>query len=131
MKTLREYHTFYLVLDVLLLADVFEKFHRTMLDSHGLDCLHFPSLPSMTLQLALKVTGVELELISGPNIYLMIESGIRGGLTMSHSDTPRPTFQRCPTTDRISPPPTYSIWIANHSIAHARLILYPSADSVL
>ena len=81
MKTLGEYHRFYLVLDVLLLADVFEKFRRTMLDSHGLDCLHFPSLPSMTLQLALKVTDVQLELISDPNIYLMIESGIRGGLS--------------------------------------------------
>ena len=43
--------------------------------------MHFPSLPSMTLQLALKVTDVELELITDPNIYLMIESGIRGGLS--------------------------------------------------
>ena len=51
------------------------------MNSHGLDCLHFPSLPSMTLQLSLKVTGVELELISDPNIYLMIESAIRGGLS--------------------------------------------------
>ena len=30
-----------------------------LLSAHGLDCLHFPSLPSMTLQLALKVTDVE------------------------------------------------------------------------
>ena len=35
----------------------------------------------MTLQLALKVTGVELGLITDPNIYLMIESGIRGSLS--------------------------------------------------
>ena len=35
----------------------------------------------MTLQLALKVTDVELEVITDPNIYLMIESGIRGGLS--------------------------------------------------
>ena len=81
MTSLKQYHDFYLTLDVLLLADVFEKFRRTMMDSHGLDCLHFPSLPSMTLQMALKVTGVELELISDSNIYLMIESAIRGGLS--------------------------------------------------
>jgi len=68
-----------LVLGVLLLADVFEKFRHAMLNAHGLDCLHFPSLPSMTLQMALKVTGVELELVSDANIYPMIESGIRGG----------------------------------------------------
>jgi len=78
MNTLRDWHDFYLTLDVLLLTDVFENFRRTMLSAHGLDCLHFPSLPSMTLQLALKVTDVELELITDPNIYLMIESGIRG-----------------------------------------------------
>jgi len=81
MNTLREYHDFYLTLDVLLLVDVFEKFRHSMLKSHALDCLHFPSLPSMTLQMALKVTGVEMELISDSNIYLMIESAIRGGLS--------------------------------------------------
>ena len=35
----------------------------------------------MTLQLALKVTGVELELFTDLDMYLMIESGIRGGLS--------------------------------------------------
>ena len=80
-KTMKDYHDHYLTLDVTLLADVFENFRRTMLSAHGLDCLHFPSLPSMTLQLALKVTDVQLELITDPNIYLMIESGIRGGLS--------------------------------------------------
>ena len=81
MRSLRDWHDFYLTLDVLLLTDVVQKFRLTMLNAHGLDCLHFPSLPSMTLQLALKITNVELELISDPNVYLMIESGIRGGLS--------------------------------------------------
>ena len=35
----------------------------------------------MTLQLASKVTDVKLELITDPEIYLMIESAIRGGLS--------------------------------------------------
>jgi len=80
MNTIRDWHDFYLTIDVLLLTDVFENVRRTMLSAHELDCLHFPSFPSMTLQLALNVTDVELELITDPNIYLMIESGIRGGL---------------------------------------------------
>jgi len=66
---------------VLLLADVFEAFRHTIIDAHGLNCLHFPSLPSMTLQLALKVIDVELELITDPDIHLMIESAIRGALS--------------------------------------------------
>jgi len=81
MTTLRDWHHFYLQLDVLLLADVFEAFRHTMIDAHGLGCLHFPSLPSMTLQLVLKVTDVELEFVTDSDIYLMIESAIRGGLS--------------------------------------------------
>jgi len=81
MTSLHDWHHFYLLLDVLLFADVFEAFSYTMIDAHGLDCLHFPSLPSMTLQLVLKVTDVELELITDPDIYVMIESAIRGGLS--------------------------------------------------
>ena len=81
MTTLSDWHHFYILLDVLLLADVFEAFRHMMIDACGLDCLHFTRLPSMTLQLALKVTDVELELITEPDIYLMIESAIRGGLS--------------------------------------------------
>jgi len=35
----------------------------------------------MTLQMALKITDVELDLITHPDMYLMFESGIRGGLS--------------------------------------------------
>ena len=70
MKTLWDLHDFYLTLNVLLLADVFEAFRRTRYQANNLDCPHFPSLPSLTLQLALKVTGVELELITDPSIYV-------------------------------------------------------------
>ena len=52
-----------------------------MYNAHGLECLHFPSLPSFTLQMALKMTAVELELMEDSEIYLMIESAIRGGLS--------------------------------------------------
>jgi len=71
MNTLRDWHDFYLTLDVLLLTDVFEKFRWTM-QKIRTDWTA-SSRPSMTL----KVTDVEMELISDPNIYLMIESGIQ------------------------------------------------------
>jgi len=74
---------FYL-LNMLLLANVFEAFRHTIIDVHGLDCLHFLSLHSMTLQLSLKVTDVELELITDPDIYLMIESAIQLSYIAQH-----------------------------------------------
>ena len=81
IMTLCNWHHFYLRLVVLLLADVSQVFRCTMIGSHKLDCLHCPGLPSMMLQLILKVAEVELELINDPNIYLMIECGIHGGLS--------------------------------------------------
>ena len=81
IMTLCNWHHFYLRLDVLLLADVSRVFGRTIIGSHKLDCMHCPSLPSVMLQLMLKVTEVELELINDPNIYLMIECGLHSGLS--------------------------------------------------
>ena len=43
-----------------------------MYNAHGLDCLHLPSLPSFTLQMALKMTAVELELIEDSEILSLI-----------------------------------------------------------
>ena len=45
MNTMGDYHNFYLKTDVLLLANVFEKFISTCLDYYGLDpCHYFSSL---------------------------------------------------------------------------------------
>jgi len=79
--TLRHYHDLYLLMDVELLCDVFENFRQTMITDIGLDCLYFPSLPNMTLQIALKKTDARLDLITDGVMYLTIESGIRGGIS--------------------------------------------------
>ena len=76
-KTLGEYHDLYLKTDVLLLCDVFEKFIKTCLNYYGLDPCHFSS-PGLSWDAMLKMTGIELELISNINIHLFIEKGRRG-----------------------------------------------------
>jgi len=70
-----------------------------MYRANNLDCLHFPSLPNLTLQLALKVTGVELELITDPSIYVMIEVGIRGGLSYVSQRHAKANFTAMPDYD--------------------------------
>ena len=43
------------------------------------------SAPGLAWDATLKITKVELELLSDPDMFLMIESGIRGGIaTISH-----------------------------------------------
>jgi len=62
-----------------------ENFRHPIYSQHGLDCLHFIILSLLAWTCALKYTEAELELISDPDIYLMIESNMRGGIaTISH-----------------------------------------------
>ena len=63
MKYLVDYHDHYLEKDVLLLADVFEKFTDTCLNFFGLDRCHYFSSPRLSWKMMLKMTGVKLEQI--------------------------------------------------------------------
>ena len=64
--------------DVLLLADVFEKFIATCLKFYGLDPCHYFSSPGLSWDAMLKMTDIKLEKISDIDKYLFIEKGLRG-----------------------------------------------------
>ena len=52
---------------------------------YGLDPVWYFSAPGLAWDAAFKITKVQLELLSDPDMLLMIESGIRGGIaTISH-----------------------------------------------
>ncbi|XP_053205831.1 uncharacterized protein LOC128390178 [Panonychus citri] len=80
--TLKDLHDVYLKTDVVLLTAVFENFRKMALTSFGIDPLHHFSSPGLTWAAALKTTAIELQIFSDVDMLLMIESGIRGGLTM-------------------------------------------------
>ena len=82
MKTLQDYHDLYNETDALLLADVFENFRNICLDNYKLDPAHYFTAPGLAWDACLKITGVELELVSDIDMLLMIEEGIRGGVSM-------------------------------------------------
>ena len=63
VNTMGDYHDLYLRTDVLLLADVLEKFIGTCLEYYGLDPCHYFSSPGLSWDAMLKMTGIELELI--------------------------------------------------------------------
>ena len=75
------YHDLYLKTDVWLLADVFEKFINICLEYYGLDTCYYFSSPGLSWDAMLKMTEIELELISDISMHLFIEKGIRGGIS--------------------------------------------------
>ena len=80
-KTIKDYHDLYLKSDVLLLADVFEKFRSTCLKHYKLDPVHYYTSPGLAWDACLKITGQHLELLSDYDMLMMFERGIRGGIT--------------------------------------------------
>ena len=83
IRNMGEYHDLYLRTDVILLANVFESFRRVSLESYGLDPSHFCTAPGLAWKACLKKTGIRLELLLDPDMLLMFERGIRGGITQS------------------------------------------------
>ena len=81
INAMDDYHDLYLKTDVLLLADVFEKFIDTCLEYYGLDPCHYFSTPGLSWDSMLKMTRIELELISDIEMYLFIEERMRRGIS--------------------------------------------------
>ena len=82
MKTMRDYHDLYLKSDVLLLSDVFENFRDVCLDNYRLDPIFYYTAPGLAWDACLKITKVELELLHDYEMLMMVEKGIRGGVSM-------------------------------------------------
>ena len=81
-ETLKDYHDIYLKTDVLLLADIFEKFRKTCIHNYNLEPVHYYTSAGMAWDTALKMTGVQLELITDIDQYKFLETAIRGGISM-------------------------------------------------
>ena len=75
------YHYLYSKTNVLLLADVFEKFINTCLEYYALEPCHYFSSPELSWDAMLKMTGIELKLISNIDTDLFIEKTMRGGIS--------------------------------------------------
>ena len=81
MKNMGDYHDNYLKKDVLLLANVFEKFIDTYLKFYKPDPCHYFSSPGLSWNAMLKLTGVKLEKISYIDMYLFFEKRRKGWIS--------------------------------------------------
>ena len=67
--------------DVILLADVFEKFVKVSIKENGINSLYCVSLPGYTCQCALKNTDNNIQTLQGKNLILLLENKIKGGIS--------------------------------------------------
>ena len=80
MNAMGDYHDVYLKTDVLLLADVFDKFRNRCLDYYGSKPFQYFFSPALSWDAMLKMIGIELEYISDIDRYSFIKKGMRGGI---------------------------------------------------
>ena len=81
IKDIGEYHDLYVRSDAAQLSDVFENFRSLCLKEYKLGPSYFVSTPGLAFEAMLKCTKVKLELLTDIDTVLMVEKGIRGGLT--------------------------------------------------
>ena len=79
-RTLGDYHDIYLKTDVLLHADIFEKFRNLCLKVYTLDPSHVYSAPNLSWESMLISTNLKLRLLQDVDMLLFFERGIRGGI---------------------------------------------------
>ena len=83
IHNLGDYHNLCLRTDVVLLASMYEAFRDTCLKRYNLDPAHICTPPRLAWKACLKCTGINLELLTDPDMLLMFERGIRGGITQA------------------------------------------------
>ena len=82
-KTFEDYHDYYLKCDVLLLTDIFENFINVCYKNYGLDPCHYFTSPGLSWDASLKMTKVNIELITDIDMYLLFEKSLRGGISIT------------------------------------------------
>ena len=109
MKNFGEYHDLYLETDVLLLADVFMNYTIMCLKDDGLDPSHYVSAPGMFNDSLYKSSGAEIKLLTDIDQYMLVEKGIRGGMSMVSQRYAKANNPQCPDYDE-SKPKSYIIY---------------------
>ena len=81
LADLGEYSDLYLKTDVLLLSDIFENFQNVTHSQFNLDPCHYYSSPELSYSAMLKMTKIQLQLITEIEELELWERATRGGVS--------------------------------------------------
>ena len=82
-KNLGDLTKFYVKGDTLQLTDVFENVIGVCMEKYGLDPSYYVTAAHLANDAMLKVKGVEIELLTDPDMYLFFEESKRGGFSLA------------------------------------------------
>ena len=85
LKTFRQFHDLYMESDVMLLADIFERFRSDSLKNYGLDPAHFATSPGLSWHACLKMTKIRLDIIRDPDMSMFIDRSGHGGVSKARN----------------------------------------------
>ena len=93
-----------------LLADFFERFHATCLEYYNLDPVHYYTTHGLACNAALRMSRVDLQLITDGDMYHYVENSIQGGISMIST--------RHAQTNSPSNPDTYDSSLPNQNLSY-------------
>jgi hypothetical protein len=80
-RNMLDYAELYCQLDTILLFEVILAFQTIIMNTFGLDCTRYISTPQLAFDCMLKTLDEPIELMSDPDMILMCENNIRGGVS--------------------------------------------------
>lgn len=80
-RNMLDYCELYCCLDVILLLEVIWSFRKVIYEAFGLDCTRYISIPQLSYDCMLKTIDTSIELLPTPEMVLMCEQNIRGGVS--------------------------------------------------
>ena len=83
MNSLDDYPGLYVQSDTLVLVDIAENFRNKYIETYDLNSAYFLSAPGLTWLASLKKNEIDSEFLTDPNMLLIFEEEIRGGITQS------------------------------------------------
>ena len=119
INNMGEYHDLYVQSDVLQLADVFQNFRLLCSQYYSLDCAHFLTAPGLAWEASLQMCKQPLELLRDNDMHLLIERGIRGGVSMISQRWACANNLSVPNPDPAKPTSYIMYYDANNLYGHS------------
>lgn len=127
-KNLGQYSDIYLKSDTLLLCDVFENFRNQALAAYQLDPAHYYTLPSFSFDCMLRMTKVDLELLTDVDMIHFFKNGIRGGISQCSERKHVANNKYLPNFDE-KEPSSYIMYLdATNLYGHSMSQMLPTSD---